>query len=167
MPNNNSTQSLFDNGCLCEVETAIKLEDVINVEKTTYVTEYEGNNYYFSCATIHPSFALFIPATSKHIVDGLIKKLNNKKESENDEIKHKAFNECMSVLIGVNETFQKYSVKGGVRLLEQYSLQRKTEYLDFCNDVMLYYVYMKVYFNKPFSLWDINQIKELGLFREN
>jgi hypothetical protein len=96
----------------------------------------------------------------------MVKKIHNKKESENEEIRHKAFIDCMSVLFGVSKTFEKYSVEGGEKLLIQYAKEQKQEFDDFCEDVLLYNVYMRVYFDKPFSLWDTNQLKEIGMFRE-
>ena len=156
--------SLFDSEGLGEVETATKLSDLCEEIKTINENDYEGNNYYFFCGTIHPSFSLFIPASPKYIVDDEVKKLRSEKESNDDEVKFKAINDCMSVLIGVNNTFQKYSCKGGARLLEQYAKQQSQEYKDFCNDVILYNVFMKVFFNKSMALWDINQIKQMGKY---
>jgi hypothetical protein len=97
----------------------------------------------------------------------MVKKIHNKKESENEEIRHKAFIDCMSVLFGVSKTFEKYSFEGGEKLLIQYAKEQKQEFDDFCNDVLLYNVYMRVYFDKPFPLWDTNQLKEIGMFRED
>jgi len=164
MPNN--TTSVFDNDVLGEIETATRVEDVVDFTGSVLKTEYEGNNYYFFCATIHPSFSLFIPATPKHIVNDKIKYLVSIKEGNNNESKNKLFSEAMSVLMGCNSNFEKYKVKGGARLLEQYAKQGKKEYIDFCNDVILYNIYMKVIFNKGLALWNIDQIKELGMFRE-
>jgi len=129
--------------------------------------DYEGNKYYFFCAVIHPSFASIIPSALKHIADDMVKQIHNKKESENEEIRHKAFIDCMSVLFGVSKTFEKYSVEGGEKLLKQYAKEQKQEFDDFCDDVLLYNVYMRVYFDKPFPLWDTNQLKEIGMFRED
>ena len=158
--------SVFDD-VASEIETATKMEDVYdNNVKSIQCDEYEGNYYYFSCGTIHPSFALFAPTVPKHIVDDTMKKIRSKKESNNAEVRIKSASECISVLIGTNNTFQKYLGKGGVRLLEQYALQGKQEYKNFCNDVVLYNVYMSIYFNKPISLWDIEQIKEIGIYRD-
>lgn len=159
--------SFFDSEGLGEIETATRYEDVYeNDVKIVQPNEYEGNHYYFSCGTIHPSFALFIPAVPKHIVDEQMKRIRSEKESNNAEVKFKAMNECISVLMGTNNTFQKYIGKGGVRLLERYASEGKQEYKDFCNDVILYNIFMSVYFNKPVALWDLNQVKELGLYRD-
>lgn len=159
--------SMFDSEGLGDVETATKYEDIYdNDVKIVQPNEYEGNHYYFSCGTIHPSFALFIPTVPKHIVDDQIKRIRSEKESTNAEVKFKAMNECISVLMGVNNTFQKYLGKGGARLLEKYALEGKQEYKDFCNDVILYNIFMSIYFNKPVALWDLNQVKELGLYRD-
>jgi hypothetical protein len=166
MPNN--TTSVFDNDVLGEIETATRPEDVIDYTASLLINsdDYEGNNYYFFCAKIHPSFSLFIPVTPKHLVDDKIKYLISIKEGNNNESKNKLINEAMCVLMGCNNNFEKYKVKGGARLLEQYAKQGKKEYRDFANDVILYNIYMKVIFNKGLALWDINQIKEIGMFRE-
>lgn len=158
--------SIFDDVILSEIETANNIEDVVDYTGSVLKTEYEGDNYYFFCATIHPSFSLFIPETPKHLVDDKIKNLISIKEGNNNENKNKLINEATCVLMGCSDNFNKYKGKGGARLLEQYAKQGKKEYKDFCNDVILYNIYMKVMFNKGLSLWDVDQIKELGLFRE-
>lgn len=165
MPNN--TTSIFDDNIIGEIETSTRVEDVVDFTGSVLKTEYEGNNYYFFCATIHPSFSLFIPETPKHLVDDKIKNLISIKEGNDNENKNKLINEAMCVLMGCSDNFNKYKVKGGARLLEQYAKQGKQEYKDFCNDVVLYNIYMKVIFNKGLALWDISQIKELGMFRDN
>lgn len=155
--------SVFDDVVIGEIETATKYEDVFeNDIKTIKTAEYEGNYYYFSCGNIHPSLALFIPVVPKQVVDNTIKKLISKKEKDIVG----AMNDCMSVLFGTNMTFEKYKGKGGARLLEKYSKQEnKQEYNEFCNDVVLYQIHMAVFFNKNMSLWDIDQLKEAGLYQ--
>lgn len=158
--------SMFDDVVLGEVETAIKMEDIFDDIKTSNPEEYEGNNYYFSCGVIHPSFALFVPVVPKQEVIDNIKLLRSEKDSSDIEVRNKAMNACIMTIMGTSATFQKYTGKGGARLLEKYSKQGKPEYREFCNDVVLYNIYMNVFFHKNISLWDVEQIKQMGLYRE-
>lgn len=161
------SRSIFDLGNLGEIETATNVSDILEDEvKSIDLDDYEGNNYYFFCANIHPSFALFIPTVPKSVVNNQMNNLISKRNSSDNEVREKAFIEAIQTIIGVNNMFQKYSKKGGARELEKYAQQGHQEYKNFCNDVVLYNLHMKVFFNKSFQLWDTKQIKELGFYRE-
>ena len=158
------SRSIFDIGNLGEIETATNVSDILEEEvKSINLDDYEGNNYYFFCANIHPSFALFVPIFPKSVVNNQMKKLIDKRNSSDDEVREKAFIEALQTIFGVNNMFQKYSKKGGARELEKYAQQGHQEYKNFCNDVVLYNIYMKVFFNRPFEIWDPKKVEELGL----
>ena len=159
------SRSIFDDVVLGEIETATNASDVLEDEvKSLNDDEYTDDKLYFFCANIHPSFSLFIPVVLKEYVDNQVKKLQNKIAGVNSiEGKNEMINEALCVIIGCNNEFNKYKVKGGARLLERYSIEGKKEYKDFCNDVVLYNIYMKVFFNRPFEIWDPKKVEELGL----
>ena len=161
------SRSIFDDVVLGEIETATNVSDILEDEvKSIKLDDYEGNNYYFFCANIHPSFALFIPTAPKSVIINQMNDLISKRNSSDNEVREKTFIGAIQTIMGVNNTFQKYSKKGGARELEKYAQQGHQEYKDFCNDVILYNLYMKVFFDKGFQLWDTKQIKELGFYRE-
>jgi hypothetical protein len=159
------SESIFDNVIIGEIETAENWSDVVEDNGNPINMDDYGDTYYFFAAKIHPSFALFVTSASRKMVDDLVEDLSKKLHSTNPQEVSKIKTECLQTLMGCSSTFDKYSHKGGARELEKYSKEGKQEYRDFCNDVALYCVYLKVFFNVPFPLWDIEQLKQIGLDR--
>jgi len=158
------SKSIFDDNVVGEIETSVHFSDVVEMsaEKVVSNDEY-GDTYYFFAAKIHPSFALFISSASREMVDKTVGEIQKKLRSKNPQKVAKIQRECMQTLSGCSIGFEKYSHKGGARELEKYSREGKQEYKDFCNDIVLYFVYLKAFLGIQFSLWDKEQLKTLGL----
>jgi hypothetical protein len=121
--------------------------------------EYPGDILYICCTELSPTFEHFFVAVTKKIFHDFEEKIRSKLCSDDSVIRDEATTECLCTISGTTKTFDK--CKRNVEELKRQAKNGDIEYKDFCNDVVIYYAYMRVLFHKPIPLIEHSQMMKI------
>ena len=121
--------------------------------------EYPGDIFYICCTELSPIFEHFFVAVTKKIFNDFEEKIRSKLCSDDSTVRDNAMAECLCAISGTTKTFDK--CKRNIEELKRQAKNGDVGYKDFCNDVVIYYAYMRVLFHKPIPLIEHSQMIKL------